>query len=138
MSPTAKQTRGSIYRATCPQCNKEIPGPRGNRRLWKQDDGTTHIQRGFSFRCPSCKTNLVVEWVGTEPILVTRFTLRVRGTAVYEKYLKHPQRCPYCDAEEMTSGEMGQDGPTLRGSISCTNCKKTWVEIFTLTDIEEE
>jgi hypothetical protein len=95
--------------------------------------------KGFKFRCPSCKTELVVDWVGTEPILVTRFTLRVRGTAVYEKYLKEPEQCPYCDAGDLSSQEMVQTKAQLRGEVSCPNpkCLRAWVEVFTLTDIEE-
>jgi hypothetical protein len=76
--------------------------------------------------------------VGTEAVLVTRFKLRVLGTAAYEKYLKEPTKCPYCGKGGLVSEELVQfPEAQLRGGVRCPGCGKKWVEVYALIKLEE-
>ena len=55
-----------------------------------------------------------------------------------KKYIENPNICPYCKSEDI-SGENFEAGYNQAWrEIECNSCGKEWMEIFTMTDIEEQ
>jgi transposase-like protein len=54
--------------------------------------------------------------------------------AEYLETAQHVQRCPFCKSEEIDS-TAGFDG-TMQ-SFACHECKREWIDYYTLTGIEE-
>lgn len=52
-------------------------------------------------------------------------------------YIKNPFRCPYCRSPEIQSAGTEQTNTYVRTKNECTACRRVWVEVFTITDVEE-
>ncbi len=52
------------------------------------------------------------------------------------KYLGNPCRCPYCDSDDVCP--TGVDVESLAQLVVCPDCQRQWIEIYTLTDLEEK
>jgi hypothetical protein len=47
-------------------------------------------------------------------------------------------RCPKCSAETIGSDSLDADGPEARADCWCEACGASWVDVYTLTAIEED
>ena len=55
-----------------------------------------------------------------------------------EEYVKKGWgHCPYCKAFEIEGGSFDFDGNQVFQEVSCLVCEKTWVDVYTLTDVRE-
>jgi len=54
-----------------------------------------------------------------------------------QKYIKNPTYCPYCNSRNLDAEVLHLDGNQAYTNVECSNCKKEWTEIYTLTHIEE-
>lgn len=57
-----------------------------------------------------------------------------------EEYLKEPLGCPFCHKtpiSELEAGFDSKDDTQYLIEWECTVCRKMWVEIYKLIDIEE-
>lgn len=52
------------------------------------------------------------------------------------EYIKHPYKCPICDSEDITAGEMDFGNNQAWQNITCSRCDAKWTDIYTLTDVE--
>jgi transcription elongation factor Elf1 len=69
---------------------------------------------------------------------VKRTMLLTLGERQKQKYLDDPDHCPFCKSRNVGGGEIDlSDGRSLDRTFSCNECGKVWVEIFTLTGVEE-
>ena len=50
-------------------------------------------------------------------------------------YLKNPSRCPFCGGSDLEGEGYDYDGDPAQ-TIECQDCGRSWLDIFTLTDIE--
>lgn len=51
-------------------------------------------------------------------------------------YLEHEGHyCPFCQSEELDTGEMNSDSNYLTLSISCNDCHGEWQDYYQLTDV---
>ena len=56
-----------------------------------------------------------------------------------EKYLKYRGvRCLHCGDKDIESGNYDAEADFIRVSVYCNNCNQRWVDIYTLTDVEED
>jgi formate dehydrogenase maturation protein FdhE len=53
-----------------------------------------------------------------------------------KEYLKYPDKCPFCDSENTTGGDIDFSGINAWRNIKCNSCLKEWTEEFTITNIE--
>jgi hypothetical protein len=51
-------------------------------------------------------------------------------------YLKHPNHCPYCGSTEIESDSVNY-GDMMTGNVLCLKCNKNWIDVYSVTDIEE-
>jgi transcription elongation factor Elf1 len=51
-------------------------------------------------------------------------------------YIKSPLHCPYCNSQDITSGEVDWDEP-VGITVTCEHCGKRWLELREVTGIEE-
>jgi len=54
---------------------------------------------------------------------------------IQEKYLEDPNRCPYCDSDNINGGHIEAGDNNAWRFVSCKDCKISWTEDFTLTGI---
>ena len=54
-----------------------------------------------------------------------------------KEYLKDPDKCPFCDSENITGGDTDFSCINAWRNIKCNSCLKEWIEEFTITNIEE-
>lgn len=52
-------------------------------------------------------------------------------------YLKDSTRCPYCHSDNIASDNIQADGIMVYSNVECSDCGKSWSDIFTLTNVEE-
>jgi len=52
-------------------------------------------------------------------------------------YLADSSKCPYCGAVGVEGGEVDCQGDNHYQNIVCTTCGKEWVDIYTLTDVDD-
>lgn len=45
--------------------------------------------------------------------------------------------CPYCASKEIESDRLQADGDSACAVVQCDGCGKSWLDVFTLTTIEE-
>jgi hypothetical protein len=90
---------------------------------------------------------------GDQPLpvgLTDAETLRTPGPAVSavptgrlteqqkQAYLKAPTRCPYCGSQDLEGQTPGSDcGGNYRQRLTCLECGRWWVDVFTLTGMDE-
>lgn len=55
-----------------------------------------------------------------------------------EEYIAHPNYCPYCESEEVSSGNFESDDNYGWRDAHCEDCNKNWQDLYTLTGIAEE
>lgn len=55
-----------------------------------------------------------------------------------KKYLKNPDKCPYCGSTDITKGDTDFSYINAWETVVCNECGKEWVEEFTITDVTEE
>ncbi len=53
-----------------------------------------------------------------------------------QAYLKNSHKCPYCGGADISGRGYDYDEPPAR-IIDCENCGKSWMDVFTLTDVLE-
>lgn len=46
--------------------------------------------------------------------------------------------CPYCESKDMTGGNYEGDGNAISMPVTCNNCGQSWVDIYILTDVNNE
>lgn len=54
------------------------------------------------------------------------------------KYLKNPNKCPYCGSYNITANPATFDDFGGTRPVECENCRKEWIEKFEITGIVEE
>jgi hypothetical protein len=54
-------------------------------------------------------------------------------------YVEAPAQCPYCDGWQFTTGapKMHEGDAVVKRQVTCKSCKRTWNDVYNLTDIEE-
>ena len=55
-----------------------------------------------------------------------------------QKYLENPEVCPFCGKEYLTGRHFNGSYNQAWREIECDSCGKEWMELFTMTDIEEQ
>ena len=52
---------------------------------------------------------------------------------------QHPEQCPFCRSEDIGILETfdGQNAISLKQSRACNDCKRSWIDHYTLTSLEE-
>ena len=55
-----------------------------------------------------------------------------------KKSLDNPHNCPHCDSDDLTTISKDSDYNQVWHGVQCEGCEKTWKDIYTLTDIEED
>lgn len=55
-----------------------------------------------------------------------------------QEYIENPNHCPYCKSEDLTIISKDSDYNQAWYGVQCEDCEKTWKDIYTLTDIEED
>jgi len=53
------------------------------------------------------------------------------------KYLRDPERCPYCDSSNLTMNLMDIGIHKCSRPIQCLDCNKKWKDIYELNQVEE-
>lgn len=54
-----------------------------------------------------------------------------------KKYLVNPNHCPFCNSDNISSGELSEnDGNTATAIITCYDCDEEWTDVYTLTDVQ--
>jgi transposase-like protein len=54
------------------------------------------------------------------------------------KYLiDRKDRCPYCGSSDLDGGDFRYEESTIMQRINCTDCKKSWQDVYKLADILE-
>ena len=53
---------------------------------------------------------------------------------------QHPEQCPFCRSEDIDTLETfdGENTIGLKQYRACNNCKRSWIDYYTLTGVEEE
>ena len=46
-------------------------------------------------------------------------------------------RCPYCDSSNIEAQNPDFEGNRVIETVSCNACHKQWLDIYTLTEIQE-
>ena len=54
-----------------------------------------------------------------------------------QEYIASPHHCPYCKSDDLTITDKNSDYNQVWHDILCESCDKTWKDIYTLTDMEE-
>lgn len=58
-----------------------------------------------------------------------------------EKYLKNPGRCPYCGSTHIgVTDQIEADGSVGTQEVVCNTagCERSWLDVYTLTGIQEQ
>ena len=53
-------------------------------------------------------------------------------------YLKKPSLCPYCKSDELDIIGTDSDDSVKEDTVSCLVCDKTWIDVYTLTDVRDD
>jgi transcription elongation factor Elf1 len=54
------------------------------------------------------------------------------------KYLKAKgMRCPFCNSKNLDADKLDADGPEATANVICNDCSEEWVDIYTLTGVEQ-
>lgn len=53
------------------------------------------------------------------------------------EYLKEPDKCPYCNSDNVTASETDFSYINAWREVVCKDCKREWQENFTITSITE-
>lgn len=57
--------------------------------------------------------------------------------AKVKAYLENSSRCPHCGSANIEAGSLDTcSGGEIYQPVGCLNCKKSWQDVYTLTDIE--
>jgi len=97
----------SYPNGVCPDCQKPIPND--------APDGWT---------CPNCGHACYNSYV---PL-----TKKEK-----KEYLKHPSLCPNCGSIHILADRIEADGNTAWSNVECSDCGKTWKDVYTLTSVED-
>ena len=54
-----------------------------------------------------------------------------------KRYLKKPFICPYCTSYLIQGGTYSSESNHVSQSLTCNTCKKSWEDVYTLSDIKE-
>jgi len=55
-----------------------------------------------------------------------------------KEYIDHVGTiCPYCGSVRTIDNVIRDNGSYCSRGVSCVDCNKQWVDVYTLTDIEE-
>jgi hypothetical protein len=46
-------------------------------------------------------------------------------------------KCPICRSDNLEGGSLDVDGPVARVEATCLDCDAEWIDIYTLSGIEE-
>lgn len=46
-------------------------------------------------------------------------------------------RCPYCQSHDIVGDSLEVDGNQVTQGVSCSECERSWTDVYTLTGIEE-
>ena len=53
-----------------------------------------------------------------------------------DNYLKNPNSCPYCGAQNIEASNW--DGDTATEEVECKDCNKNWYDCYELVGMEEQ
>lgn len=53
-----------------------------------------------------------------------------------EAYLEDPNTCPFCGGRKLNTGDTDFSDTDAWRNITCSNCKRKWVECFQLWSID--
>ena len=53
------------------------------------------------------------------------------------KYLKNPDKCPYCDSDDISGEDGNFESDKATRIVNCNEggCKQRWIEIFSLKKV---
>ena len=135
------QRSGGANKAICPHCQRRIPGPRANKRMW----GGSVIRDGQEVLCPHCGTLLTVTDVHTVTVPVLQYMLQ-RLTPAQEYVQQGARSCPFCavthtsDSVSPVCGDVqyctDEAPPRLKIKRSCS-AGHTWTDVYTLEGFDE-
>lgn len=58
--------------------------------------------------------------------------------AAREQYVKHAYgKCPYCGSRDIVGDSLEVDGNQVTQPVSCSECERSWTDVYTLTGIDE-
>lgn len=57
-------------------------------------------------------------------------------TNLVKAYLKDSAKCPHCQSKDIDGNEIQCEGDSHYQTIQCNNCGRSWVDIYTLTDVD--
>jgi hypothetical protein len=58
---------------------------------------------------------------------------------VAKEYVEgYGSECPFCDSEDIVGGETNYGAGEIWQDVLCNSCEKEWVDIYTLTGVEEK
>lgn len=133
---------GGSNKAVCPVCQRPIPGPKANKRLW----GGTVVHDGKEITCPhpQCDARLVISDVHSERIFVLQYTLRPVKATPQQTYVNTCGRiCPVCkslkvsplqsDLHENVVFHTTETPPQVTVPRYCRDCDHSWADTYTLT-----
>jgi len=52
-----------------------------------------------------------------------------------EEYLKDSSVCPFCKSSNIEGGPVEINGNEADQRVSCNECNKSWIDIYTLTEV---
>lgn len=55
-----------------------------------------------------------------------------------QEYLKDPTSCPYCESKDITGGFVDIHTGGAAQPVKCTECQRTWHDVYQLTNIQED
>lgn len=53
-----------------------------------------------------------------------------------KEYMDNPNKCPFCKSDDISAGEFDADTKTGTCTVECSSCGKSWVDIYTLADVD--
>ena len=60
---------------------------------------------------------------------------KIVSKARLKRYLANPEKCPYCNSENLNAYGFDAGLDTVWRNINCNNCQRGWTETLTLSGI---
>lgn len=54
-----------------------------------------------------------------------------------KRYMKDQSKCPYCGSTSLTGKSFDTDSGSVSQFVTCSECGKSWRDVYTFSDVEE-